>query len=468
MRKTGLAARPITEAQTRRRLAPSRFSALVRLIDPLIMRAYLRLALKFSAIEIRSPERVLHALRDFQAGRTRLIVAFRHAYGDEPQLLFHVFNSIIPRLAKRGGGPLPRSPRVRMVHDYAVPLWGGAFIRFILPRAGAVPVYHVKTDMASIKEIRSIALDDPCPLALAPEGQISYHSETLPRIEQGTARIGFWCADDLEKAGRPEKAMILPLSIHYRYDPRDEKKVRLAVSRLYALCGLRPVRFEANDLSGLQAGIEAIEARALEFAEAYYESARGPALPEPSSCGAADRQSRWETLQQAALDAAERTLGLSCGGDVMQRVYRIRQECWDRIYPETPLEGCSPVQRALAHRRAGEAWYAMRHMEFVDLMAYYDAAYPAGRTASGPTFDRIVETAVNLQDLCARLMGGNITTRPNAIRKKAVLVPGPLIDLSARLPAYRQNARQAAREATAELAQSFENCIEEYLNEKER
>ncbi len=467
MKKTGLAVRPVAEAQTRRRLAPSRFSALVRLIDPLILRPYLGLALKFAAIEIRSPERILEALRDFQAGRTRLIVAFRHAYGDEPQLLFHVFNSVIPRLARRGGNPLARSSRVRMVHDYAVPLWGGAFIRFLLPRAGAVPVYHVKTDMASIKEIRSIALDDPSPLALAPEGQISYHSETLPRIEQGVARIGFWCAADLEKAGRPEKASILPLSIHYRYDPRDEKKVRAAVSRLSALCGLRPVPLAPNDLPGLQAGIEAIETRVLEFAEAYYEKTRGTALPEPPAGGAADRQSRWETLLQAALDAAERTLGLSRGGDVMQRVYRIRQECWDRILPEAPIERLSRIPLALAHRRAGEAWFAMRHMELVDLMSYYDAAYLAGRSASGPAFDRVVEAVVNLQDLCARLMGGDITTRPNAIRKKAVLVPGSLIDLSARLPAYRQNARRAAREATDELAQSFENCIEEYLNEKQ-
>lgn len=463
-----MAARPITRAQTRRRLAPSRVSALVRLVDPLIMRLYLRLALKFSAIEVRRPGLILEALRDFQAKRTRLIVAFRHAYGDEPQLLFHVFNSVIPRLAKRAGSPLARSSRMRMVHDYAVPLWGGAFIRFILPRAGAVPVYHVKTDMASIKEIRSIALDDPCPLALAPEGQISYHSETLPRIEQGTARIGFWCAGDLEKAGRPEKAMVLPLSIHYRYDPRDERKVRSAVSRLYRLCGLRPVPLAKNDLLGLQASVEAIEARVLEFAEAYYKKAGGPALQEPSPGGAADPQSRWESLRQAALDAAEHALGLSRSGDVMQRVYRIRQECWDRIYPETPIERLPRIPRALAHRRAGEAWYAMRHMELVDLMAYHDAAYLAGRTASGPTFDRMVETVVNLQDLCARLMGGNITTRPNAIRKRAVLVPGPAIDLSARLPAYRQNARQAAREVTCELARSFENCIEEYLNEKER
>lgn len=382
------------------------------------------------------------------------------------RMLFHVFNSLLPRLAKRAGRPLQRRSPVRMVHDYAVPLWGGPFIRFLLPRVGAVPVYHVKSDMASFKEIRRILVEDPSPLALAPEGQISYHSETLPRIEQGTAHLGFWCAADLERAGRPERAMILPLSIHYRYDPRDEKKLRRAAAHLAALCGLTLSPIAPNDLAGLQARLQAIEARVLEFAEAYYEKLCGP-VAQAASAGN-DGQSRWEALQHTALAAAEQALGLPSTGDVAQRIYRIRLECWDRIYPETPVDSLPPLPLALVHRRAGEAWFAMRHMEFVDLMSYHDAAYLAGRQACGPSYDRMAETVINLQDLCARLMGGNITTRPNAIRKRAVLVPGPPIDLTARLPQYRRNARQAAREVTDVLANAFEDCIREYLDEKER
>lgn len=86
MRTPGWAARPITQAQTRHPLAPSRFSALVGL-EPLISWPYLYLALHFRAIEIRNPEQIIQALGDFQAKRTRLIVAFRHAYGDEPHAL---------------------------------------------------------------------------------------------------------------------------------------------------------------------------------------------------------------------------------------------------------------------------------------------------------------------------------------------------------------------------------------------
>jgi hypothetical protein len=72
-----------------------------------------------------------------------------------------------------------------------------------------------------MKNIRAVLRDGNSPLGIVPEGQISYHSETLPRIVQGTVRIGFWCASELEKATRPEKVLILPISVHYQYDVRD-------------------------------------------------------------------------------------------------------------------------------------------------------------------------------------------------------------------------------------------------------
>jgi hypothetical protein len=475
MEKPGLVAKPIVEARTRHHLAPSRISAPLVRLGRCLIPVYFRFVLHFQKIEIRHPEQIIEALRDFQEKRTRLIVAFRHPYGDEPQLVFHVFNNLLPRWAKRHRTPLPRRPLLRIVHDYAVPLWGDAFIRFLLPRIGAVPVYHVKFDPESLKQIRSILLDDSCPLGLAPEGQISYHSETLPRIEQGAIRMGFWCARDLEKAGRPERVNILPLSIHYRYDLRDAKKIQVAITHLETLCGLCPspivvqAHSAASLLADLQTRTESIENRVLDIAEDFYAKTCNyrpkPILSAAANNGAA-RQQRWEALLKVALVAAEHMFGLvPNNADIIQRVYRIRQEGWDRIYPMTPVDQHSPLESALAHRQAGEAWFAMRHMEFVDLMFYHDSDYLQGGPDSGPSFDRIVETVINFQDLVARLMGGNITNRPNVIRKKAVLVPAPCLDLTSRLPDYHKNTRQAADEATDILSNSFKDCIKEYLHE---
>ncbi len=143
-------------------------------------------------------------------------------------------------------------------------------------------------------------------------------------------------------------------------------------------------------------------------------------------------------------------------------MYRMRLECWDRIYPEVPVEALSPLEAAFAHRRTGEAWYAMRHMELVDLMGYHDPEYLTAACPAERFFDRLAESVTTLEDLASRLMGGNIVNRPNRIRKRAYVVPGPCLNLSEHLPEYRADARKTAAALTDELSRAFLECIKEY------
>ena len=472
MAKPRLVAQPILCAQTRHRLAPSKISAPLVWLGRLLIPAYLNVALAFEKTKILFPERILDELRDFQSQRTRLIVAFRHPYGDEPQLLFHVFENMLPQIAKRSENPLLHRPGLRLVHDYAVPLWGNAFIRFLLPRAGAMPVYHVKCDTGSLSSIRAVLRDGPNPVGLAPEGQISYHSETLPRIEQGAVRMGFWCASDLARAGRAEEVHLLPLSIHYHYDKRDFHKIRAYVSRLERLCGLSMQTSEADaPLRTLLPRLDAIDRSLLLLAEAYYRDTYGYCVPESvaDESDADERQRRWNALLPEALAVAEHALGIDPGReDLVQRMYRVRLEGWARVIPEESLDSLPPVALALADRRAGEGWFAMRHMELVDLMSYHDLSYLVGDAEHSPSDDRIVEGVLNWIDLANRLMGGNISNRPNNIRKRARIVPGEPINLSEWMPEYRENPKQTARRATEALAKNLEDCIERVQHETVR
>jgi hypothetical protein len=462
-----LVAEPIVRARTRKRLALSKVSGTLVFLGRFIAPIYLRVALSFRGAEILHPRAVVRAMEDFQQKRTRLIVAFRHAYGDEAQLMFHVFENLLPRYAKRLHTPIKRGFSIRPVHDYAVALWGDAVIRFILPRVGALPVYHSRLDSESLNNIRSVMRDGPNPLGIAPEGQISYHAETLPRIEQGTVRMGFWCARDLEKAGRPEHVEILPLSIHYRCDVRDAKKIRKMLTGLEAVCGLTgPADGGAEEaLEEMLRRIDRIESCLLTLTEAHYQSAYGysPAAPAEEPGDSDARHERWMALLPFAITVAERILGIEPqSADTVQRMYRVRQVGWDRVYPDNPVEALNTLTAALADRCAGEAWYAMRHMELVDVMGYHDAGY---LTASNLSFDRIVETVLTLWDLAGRLRGGNITNRPNTIRKHAFIVPGERIDLTEQLPAYHDNARQTVQTLTETLVGRFETCIEVYRSE---
>lgn len=468
MAKPGLVATPIVRASTRHRLAPSKIAEPLLAAGRFVIPAYLRLVLHFQSVTLLHGERLVDAARRFQKGQARLLVAFRHPYGDEAQLMFHVFENLLPREARRLGTPLNRGLHLRTVHDYAVPLWSDALVRYLLPRAGALPVYHIKFDADSLSGIRAVLRDSPCPLGLAPEGQISYHSDTLPRIEQGTMRMGFWCARDMARAGRDEPVLILPLSVHYRYDPRDAGKLTAALAWLEDGCGMPRGSVGATP-GTLLPRVDALESRLLALTEAFYASTYGYRLPadaaDPQPGGAA-RHARWEALQLYALSVAEHALGIDPGeSDPVQRMYRMRLECWDRIYPEEPVDALPPLEAAFAHRRTGEAWYAMRHMELVDLMSYHDPEYLTAACPAGRMYDRLVESVTTLEDLANRLMGGNITNRPNRIRKRAVVVPGPCLNLTERLPEYRADARKAAATLTDELSRAFLECIKEYENE---
>ncbi len=388
-----------------------------------------------------------------------MILAFRHPYGDEPQVFSFLFDVLLKRRARRAGISLSGHPHARFIHGYEVALWGGSLIRWLLPRIGAVPVYHVRADSAGIKNIRSIIRSGPYPIALAPEGQVSYRSETVPRLETGSAQMGFWCAEELEKERRKEGVCLLPLSVHHRFDPRDEKKIVKIIRAMERMCGL-----DAPDQSSipLQRRLEALDAKALSMTEDFYDRTYG------KRAEAEGRDARWDSLRKIALLEGERALGIAAHpqADEIQRVYRLRQECWDRIYSLDPARKIGALERSFADRRAGEAWFAMRHMEFVDISYYLDSEYLGESFGAGPSFDRIAETAINLHDLIARFAGGNISNRSSALRKKAVIVAGNAIDIRGRLDAYKENRKQAVDDVTAEMKRVFLECAKSMKNEE--
>ncbi len=427
-----------------------------RLIAPL----YIRAVLGFRSVSLRNSERFVDAYDDFFAGKIRLLIAFRHPFGDEAQVMGYAIGSLLEREARSRGIAWKRQPHAHFIHGYEVPLWAGAFERWILPRVGAVPVYHTKFDAKSIERIRSLVKDGEYPIALAPEGQVSYTSEGLPRLESGAAQIGAWCVHDLAREGRPEKVVILPVSVHHRWDADAEKPLDGLIGRIEAECGAPPASGAASVASHferLSAAADAI----LASAERHYSRFCGASLPKP---GSSTRAQRLEDLREAALQAAERALGLKPDGDAIRRVYKIRQTGWDRIFrddipaPET-LPG---LERGLADRAAGEAWYASRHMELVDLAWYLDF----DRLRKDDPLELYIETAQNYWDLISRLKGGNLSDRIAVRGKRAILVVGEPIPVTERLAAFGSTRKAAIESLNEELKRSFIACIQEIREDR--
>ena len=428
------------------RLCPSAMAMLRILAWP-----YLALVLGYKSVEIRGARGLVEAFSAHLSGHARIILAFRHPYGDEAQLLGWVFLRGVAKEARRRGVRFPYAPHALFVHGYEVPRWGGPLIRWLLPRVGALPVHHAKIDSAGMALIKQALLNGRYPLALAPEGQVSYASEWLPRLEQGAVRLGMAAADEIHRAGRSEPVQIIPVSIHHRYGPEAIPSLERLVNRIVTFAGLE-VRPDSTIHDRLELAVE----RILALAEKNYGlgGGQGPDGGHPLS-----RDDRLALVISRALDAGESILSLGPGaGDAIERVYRIRQTGWDRVFLEgTDPERLPPLERALADRRAGEAWYAMRHMELVDFCWYFRCEPPAGTAP----LHRVVEYAQNLWDFGNRLAGGAISERAIVRPKKAVVVIGEALDLSARLSGWRKNRKSIVAETTAALESAYRACIEE-------
>jgi hypothetical protein len=444
--------RPVRSALPPRTLPPSEVRPgamrLLRAASPL----YLRVLLGFDSLRILHPERLVGAYRDFFDLKSRLIVAFRHPYGDEPQLMAYVIAKQLNREAAKLGVRFPKKPHAHFIHGYEVPLWAGGFERWVLPRVGSIPIYHTKFDTPSMSRIRSVVKDGAYPLALAPEGQVSYTSEDLPRMEQGTIRIGLWCAEDLAKEKRTESVVIIPVSVHHKWPEtagRELDRLIALTERACGICGRAGTdRF---------ARLSAIADRALAIMEQYYAKFHGPLAP--VSGATASRADRLAAVVETALRTAERSLCIKPEGDAIRRVYRIRQTCWDRIFrADIPdMDALSSVERAVADRLAAEAWLASRHMELVDIAFYLDFE----RLKKEDPLELYIETAQNYYDLLSRLSGRNIAGRKKVGGKKAVVIIGKPVLVSRGANPLKTQSRAVIDSLTEKLAREYLECIKE-------
>ncbi len=415
-------------------LAP-RFSPAVHTFLSAVSPLYLRFGEGISAVRTERAETLVSELEAFCAGRSRLIIAFRHPSVSDAPLLAYLFTRRLPRIARRLGSRLPRRTHVHFLYGRGVPVWAGAALAWILPRIAAIPVYNRRHDSRGMAAVRKTALEGRFPLALAPEGQVSYHNKAFGELEAGTGRIALWCRDDLRAAGRSEDVRILPLSIEYRY-PGEGREALVGILReIAARTGLEVDVDTADDRARVYELLLDLTGRLLSRIESAYHVTFGapagdPAVTAPESVtagppGAAAPETpaalrrRIVALCDRVLRVGENVHGLASDGSLLDRVFRLRDAGWRRMFRDD-LEALSPLERTLADAAAEEAKITTRHMELVDVLEYLDPAYIS---PEGP-FERLAEYAVNLQDVVNRLLGGTIAGRMRIKGREAVVCAG--------------------------------------------
>ncbi|MDR1059090.1 MAG: acyltransferase [Treponema sp.] len=440
-------AMPVIKAQPDVKIPEPHISKAIVLTAKLLARLYLLLFFGVARVLLRGGPHLFEAFRRALLGQSRCILAFRHPNGGEPQLLGWFILFRLKSLARKAGVRFALNPHILFVYGYEVVRWGGPVARLVMPRLGAMPIHHAKMDSRSMGWIYRAVLEGPYPIALAPEGQVSYTTESVPRLEQGTIRIGFGAADRIKREGKDIPVEILPVSVHFRFGSWGRLTLEALIRKIEKFTGLE----KQKGRGGMPFGERIRPARdhIIEINERRYGLTPGP---EEGFSGRIDR------IIERALQRAEGILGAGTQGSLFARQYALRQICWDlMIIPGVDsLEKFSPVERGAADLRAGEAWHAGRHLELVDFVWYFRVPLPA---EDSPLHYKI-EYAQNLWDFANRTMGGAYSNRINIFPRRVIIQAGPPLNISERLPEYHADRHAAVDKAMADLKDAYLGCID--------
>jgi hypothetical protein len=435
---------PIIRAYPDIKAPESKISGMLIVALRFAARVYLASFVGAAKIKLETQSLFIHAFRRALGEESRCIVAFRHSYGFEPQLLTWFVLYKLRKTAARRGIRLPSGPRIRFIYGYEVLRWGGPVARIIMPRLGALPIHHSKVDSRGLAGIYAAIADSLYPVGIAPEGQVSYTARGTPRLEPGVIRIGLGAAEQLKKGKKPLPVEILPVDIGIAYGKRAGKAMENLLRKVEKLCGLN-TEGSGGDLTDRFLHCREI---ILGINEARYGIPSDPGLP---------WEDRVAVLLRAALDYCAGILGIQGGWDEhFSRMYYLRQLCWDRIFipeKEAGEKKETPLEQAVEDLRAGEAWHAARHMEIADFTWYFRNP-PPGEDAS---LHMKIEYVQNLWDFSNRTMGGTYANRVNIHPRCITIQAGPAINLDASMEEYRHDRKETVRKLLSRLQDAYLN-----------
>jgi 1-acyl-sn-glycerol-3-phosphate acyltransferase len=475
----------INRAQPALDFIPPNYSGWLRRVMKPLMPMWTALQTDVAQVEARNVEALANLYRDFEAGNTRFLLAFRHPNQNDPYVLGHLLWHELPKVAGRMGLSLGAT-HSHFIYDRGIPLWAGSYLSWVFSHLGGVPIQRGKLDLMALKTARRLFVDGRFPMAAAPEGGNNGHNEIVSPLEPGISQLAFWCAEDLKAAGRTESVVILPVGIQYRYLNPPWAKMDAVMTQMEADSGLgQPTLVELAQWHQLfaTAGVDVAKGESpkkqaerygrlyrlaehmLTLMEGYYRDFYGMKF-ESGSETAADGEGalgelarndrlaeRLRSLMDKALQVAEQYFDVRPKGSVIDRCRKIEQAGWDRIFREDTT-GLSPVELGLANRVAEESNLRMWHMRLVESFVAVTGCYVKER----PSADRFAETLLLLRDMVAKLKG-EVPRHDQFGRQKAIVTVGRPLVVSDRLADYEKTRRGAIASLTQDLQTEMTSLI---------
>ncbi len=454
-------------------------------LNPLVLRAaqqvlpfWMRSHTAITDIQADNAEVLVDLYRQFQERKIRFLIAFRHPSVDDPFCMTHLLWRIVPQVAKQQGISLQKPIHAHFIYDRGIPLWAGSKVGWLYSRLGCTPIQRGKADWRGLRSARDLFANSHLPMAAAPEGATNGHNDVISSLEPGIAQLGFWCVEDLLKAGRSEQVVIVPVGIQYRYLDAPWKSIEQLISELEAATGLQKQEFKVEGLNieGLNQPFETslyvrlyrLGEHLLSLMEEFYSRFYHKTVPTMSKVTPSPQQEspasanealgvRLQALLNVALQIAEEYFHLPPKGSLIDRCRRLEQAGWNYIYREDlkNIKALSPLERGLADRIAEEANLRMWHMRMVETFVAVTGRYVAEK----PTVERFAETTLLLWDTVTRIEGSNPFQRPRLGKQRVQMTVGQPLSVSDRYPIY-QASRHGARQAVADLTQDLQHAME--------
>ncbi|NJP12072.1 MAG: 1-acyl-sn-glycerol-3-phosphate acyltransferase [Leptolyngbyaceae cyanobacterium RU_5_1] len=459
----------ITQVQPPLEFIPPAFDPTVRRVMNWVLPHLMRQRTSIRQIEAINVAALVELYHQFQDDKVRLLLAFRHPSTDDPFCLAHLLWREVPMVAKQQGISLQHPIHAHFIYDRGIPLWAGYWLTWLYPRLGGTPIHRGKIDLLGLRSARDLFANGAFPLAAAPEGATNGHNEIVSPLEPGISQLGFWCVEDLLKAGRSQPVLIVPIGIRYRYITPPWEALERILTGLETDTGLGTDPKHLGDLHDkvLYKRLYRLGEHLLSFMETYYsrffhinlsatitpKSEVAPPLSEEAFTA------RLNALLDGALQVAEQFFNLQPKGNLIDRCRRLEQAAWDCIYREDlKLETISSLERGLADRIAEEADLRVWHMRLVESFVAVTGKYVREK----PTVERFAETTLLVWDMMCRIKGGNPFKRPKLGAQKAFITVGQPISVSDRWESY-QGGRKNAKQAVATLTQDLQIALEKMV-----